>query len=135
MFIRTLLAAVMAALTLHAAAAVDANSASRAELEALKGVGPGLSGKIVEARKSAPFKDWNDLLDRVGGIGPGNAARFSQGGLTVGGASFQAASAPPAAREGAKAVPAAPRNAVQPAKAAKVEPGKADKADKAAARP
>ena len=31
------------------------------------------------------FKDWPDLVDRVGGVGAGNAARFSQAGLTVAG--------------------------------------------------
>ena len=66
-----------------AQAAVDANKANQAELETVKGIGPGLSGKILDARKSGVFKDWNDLVERVGGIGPGNAAKFSQAGLTV----------------------------------------------------
>lgn len=82
----TLLATVCA---LNAFAAVDVNQASRAELESVKGVGPGLSGKITEARKAGAFKDWSDLVDRVGGIGPGNAARMSQGGLTVAGSAFE----------------------------------------------
>lgn len=86
--IRQLIAVVLAAFALHAAAAVDVNKASQAELETVKGIGPGLSTKILEARKTSGFKDWSDMVDRVSGIGPGNAARFSQAGLTVGGASY-----------------------------------------------
>jgi competence protein ComEA len=124
MSIRLFVAAVLAAFALNAAAAVDANTASRADLETVKGVGPGLSGKIVEARKSAPFKDWNDMVERVGGIGPGNAARFSQAGMTVAGAGYEAGAAqaanvakPKAARSGDKtADKAADRKADKPAK-------------------
>lgn len=104
MSMRYFIAAVLAALALNAAAAVDANTASRADLETVKGVGPGLSGKIVDARKSAPFKDWNDLVERVGGIGPGNAARFSQAGMTVAGAGFAGGAAKPAGVAKPKAV-------------------------------
>ncbi|MBN8511288.1 MAG: helix-hairpin-helix domain-containing protein [Burkholderiales bacterium] len=94
---RQLLAAVFAAFAMVAAhAAVDANKASQADLETIKGIGPGLSTKILDARKAGAFKDWADFVDRVGGIGPGNAARFSQHGLTVNSAAYQAA---PAAAE------------------------------------
>ncbi|MFY9511159.1 MAG: helix-hairpin-helix domain-containing protein [Rubrivivax sp.] len=94
MTIRTFFAALFAALAFAAVpafAAVDANSASQAELETVKGIGPGLSGKILEARKAGTFKNWADLVDRVGGIGDGNAARFSQAGLTVAGTAYAAA--------------------------------------------
>lgn len=110
MFIRRIAVGLLAALSLMAApamAAVDANQASQVELETVKGIGPGLSGKIVAARQQSSFKDWGDLVDRVGGVGPGNAARFSQAGLTVAGAPY---SAPPAAAAAAvkpAAVPAA----------------------------
>jgi competence protein ComEA len=90
---RTLIAAAFATLALNAFAAVDANQASQAELETVKGIGPGLSAKILEARKASAFKDWGDFVDRVAGIGPGNAARFSQAGLTVGGKAYAAAPA------------------------------------------
>jgi len=91
--IRQLIATVLTAFALSAfalpaSAAVDANAASQAELETVKGIGPGLSGKIIDARKSAPFKSWQDLVDRVGGVGPGNATKFSQAGLTVGGGTY-----------------------------------------------
>ena len=94
--IRSLIALVIAAFAFCAQAAVDANKATQAELETVKGIGPGLSGKILDARKAGAFKDWNDLVERVGGIGPGNATRFSQAGLTVNDAAY--GSAAPAAK-------------------------------------
>ena len=86
--IRNLIATLLAAFALNAFAAVDANQANRADLETVKGIGPGLSGKIIEARKTGAFKNWGDLVDRVGGIGPGNATRLSQAGLTVAGSAY-----------------------------------------------
>lgn len=105
MSIRHIIAAAFTVLSLAAPsawAAVEANQASQAELETVKGIGPGLSGKILAARQQSSFKDWNDLVDRVGGVGPGNAARFSQAGLTVAGAPYAAqAMAAPAAKPAA----------------------------------
>lgn len=86
--IRKLFSIFLAVFALNAFAAVDANQATRADLETVKGIGPGLSAKIVDARKAAQFKDWGDLVERVSGIGAGNAAKLSQAGLTVGGAPF-----------------------------------------------
>lgn len=95
--IRRLFAVVLSALALSTLSApvlaVDLNKASQAELESVKGVGPALSGRILEARKAGPFKDWADVVERVPGIGPGNAARLSQGGLTVAGAAYTGAPA------------------------------------------
>ena len=87
---RKLNAIVLATIALSAFAAVDVNKASQAELETVKGIGPGLSVKILEGRKTSSFKNWADMVERVGGVGPGNAARFSQAGLTGGGATFEA---------------------------------------------
>ena len=72
------------------AAIVDVNKASQAELEAVKGIGPTIATKILDERKKAPFKDWNDMIERVKGVGEGNAAKFSAEGLTVNGAAFKA---------------------------------------------
>lgn len=69
-------------------AAVDINQASEADLDGIQGIGPAVSSRILNARKVAPFKDWNDFITRVKGIGPSNAARFSSAGLTVGGAAY-----------------------------------------------
>ena len=69
-------------------AATDVNQANRAELESVKGIGPGLAGKILQAREAGAYKDWADLVDRVVGVGPANALRFSQAGLTVAGSAY-----------------------------------------------
>lgn len=119
---RTILVSLIAAFTLNAFAAVDANRATQAELEAVKGVGPGLSGRILQAREAQPFKDWNDLVERVGGVGHGNAARLSQAGLTVGGSTYDPAAKPapaPKAPRAAKADKSAGSSAEKPARAAK----------------
>lgn len=70
-------------------AAVDVNKASPADLDGLKGIGPSISSKIVDERKKGDFKDWNDFIERVKGIGSKNAVKFSAEGLTVGGASYK----------------------------------------------
>ena len=78
-------------------AAVDVNKATAAELDSIKGIGPGISAKILdEKKKGGNFKDWNDLVTRVNGVGEANAAKFSAEGLTVGGASFKGVAAAPA---------------------------------------
>ena len=109
---RTLIATVLAVFALNAFAAADANQASRAELETVKGIGPGMSGKIVKARETGPFKSWGDLVDRVGGIGTSNAPKLSQAGLTVAGAAY----------DGTAAAPAKAANAANAAKTAKSTP-------------
>ena len=43
-------------------AAVDVNKATAAELDAIKGIGPAISGKILDERKKGNFKDWNDFI-------------------------------------------------------------------------
>ena len=92
---KKLLFSLLALFAAAAFAAVDANKADQAALESIKGIGPSISGKIIDERKKAPFKDWPDMVDRVKGIGDGNAAKFSEGGLTVNGASFKGAPAKP----------------------------------------
>ena len=95
MTFRTLVAAVLAAVSLGASfgalAAVDANKAAQAELEALPGVGPALSARILAERQKAPFKDWSDMIQRVQGVGAASAQRLSKGGLTVGAAEYKPA--------------------------------------------
>jgi competence protein ComEA len=95
--IRFITALVFAFSSLVAQAAVDVNKASQADLETLRGVGPALSGKIMDARKSGDFKSWQDLVDRVSGIGPASANRLSQSGLTVAGTSYTGGATKPAA--------------------------------------
>ena len=74
-------------------AAVDANTATEAELDGIRGIGPGLSGRILAERQSAPFKDWADFIARVPGVGKASAGKLSAGGLTVNHHTFSAAKA------------------------------------------
>lgn len=90
------------------AAAVDANKATPAELDQIKGIGPATAARIVEQRKSAPFKNWDDFIGRVQGIGPGNAAKMSGEGLTINGQSYKAKAATPAAATKPASAPPAP---------------------------
>ncbi|NMM06138.1 helix-hairpin-helix domain-containing protein [Polaromonas sp.] len=91
------LLAFFAAMSLVAAfAAVDVNKASEAELDGLKGIGPVTTKLIVSERKKGEFKNWEDFVTRVKGVGDKNAAKFSAEGLTVGGASYPGAAAKPA---------------------------------------
>jgi len=71
-------------------AAVEVNKASAAELDGIKGIGPSMSGKILDERKKSPFKDWADLISRVKGIGDKKATALSAEGLTVNASGFNA---------------------------------------------
>ena len=96
--------AFFAAMSLVAAfAAVDVNKGSEAELDGIKGIGPATSKQIMAERKKAEFKNWDDLISRVKGLGDKTAAKLSEGGLTVGGASYK----PAADAKKAAAAPAA----------------------------
>ncbi len=116
-----ILCTVLALLAGPAARAADVNQAGAAELEAVKGIGPALSGKILAARQQGQFKSWADLVERVSGMGPGNAARLSQNGLTVAGAAYTPA-APAAADKSDKSdKPGKPARDAAPAKPAKAQ--------------
>ncbi len=120
---KKLIATLLALFAAAAFAAVDANKASQAELEGVKGIGPAIATKIIDERKKGAFKSWDDMVERVKGVGDGNAAKFSTAGLTVNGSAFKgAAAAPPAAPAKAEAPKAA---APAPAAPVKAEPPKA----------
>ena len=89
-------------------AAVDANKGSAADLDGLKGVGPSLSKRILDARKEGEFKDWPDFMQRVKGVKEKSAAKLSAEGLTVNGQSFNGAAAPAKASKAAKVAEAKP---------------------------
>lgn len=59
----------------RAPAGIDPNRADEAALRSLPGVGPVLAGRIVAARREAPFRSPEDLL-RVSGIGPATLAKL-----------------------------------------------------------
>lgn len=121
---KKLLAVGLSLFSALAMAAVDVNSASAADLDSVKGIGPGTSSKILDARKAGAFKDWGDLIQRVSGIGPARAAKLSEQGLRVNGSAFDApAAAKPAVAKpvAAKPAPAAPAVAIE-SKPAKTTP-------------
>ena len=91
--LKKILAIVAMLYTALAMAAVDVNKASEAELDGVKGIGPGTSKLIISERKKAEFRDWQDFISRVKGVGENRAAKLSAEGLTVGGAAYKATAA------------------------------------------
>jgi len=69
-------------------AGVDVNQASEADLDGFKGLGPATTRLILAERKKADFKSWADLISRVKGLGQNSAAKLSEAGLSVNGASY-----------------------------------------------
>ena len=86
-----------------AMAAVDVNKANAAELDAVKGIGPGTSKMILDERKKGEFKDWADFIKRVKGVGEVRAAKLSADGLTVNGQEYKKAEAKKDEKKDAKA--------------------------------
>jgi competence protein ComEA len=117
--LKKIAAGLLALFAAAAFAAVDANKATPTELETIKGIGPAVATKIVDERKKGAFKDWPDMVERVKGIGEGNAAKFSAEGLTVNGAGYKGAAPAPmkkddkpmAKADDKKAMPAAAASA------------------------
>jgi competence protein ComEA len=83
-----LLSSVVVLMYCNTALALDVNQANEAELDSVKGMGPALSAKVLKARTQGPFKDWQDLMQRVSGIRHNKAQQFSEQGLTVDGQAF-----------------------------------------------
>jgi competence protein ComEA len=115
--LKRILVALLAFLALSVFAA-DVNTASQADLEAIKGIGPAIATKIIDERKNGSFKDWPDLVNRVKGIGDTSANKLSTGGLTVNGATYSGAPAPaaktPMVAKTATAAPAAAASTADP---------------------
>ena len=74
---------------------IDLNQATEIELDALKGVGPVLSKAVMDERKKALFKDWEDATSRVKGLGPQKASSLSEQGVRVQGSAYNAKVANP----------------------------------------
>lgn len=65
-------------------AAINPNSASAAELETIRGIGPSMSSRIVaERQKNGPFKSPQDFARRVAGVGPKKLKAFQEAGLQI----------------------------------------------------
>lgn len=93
---RFLLAAAAALGTGLSFGATEANLATEAELDSVKGLGPASTARIMQARQRSPFKDWADFLRRVKGFKGSSAERLSEAGLTVNGLPFEATASPKA---------------------------------------
>lgn len=73
------------------AASVDANTATSAQLEAIRGIGAKTAASIVqERRRGGPFSSFEDLAGRVRGLGTKRLQGLRAAGLSIG----------PAGREG-----------------------------------
>ena len=91
------------ALAVPAAWAVDVNSADAQQLETITGIGPKTAQVIIEERtRGGSFESFDDLAERVKGIGPKKAQSLQAAGLTVGQASPQKNAAPAAQRKAGK---------------------------------
>ena len=90
MFKKILAILVMLYATL-AMAAADVNKATEAQLDAVKGIGPVTSKMILAERKKGDFKNWEDFIERIKGVGDTRAAKLSGEGLTVNGAAYKVA--------------------------------------------
>jgi competence protein ComEA len=82
------LALLLSSATAPAWAVGDVNRLEAGRLQAVKGIGPKMSQRIVEERQRSPFRDWDDFIDRMPGVGERTARKFSAQGLTVNGQSF-----------------------------------------------
>jgi competence protein ComEA len=112
--LKKILAVLLMLYTALAMAAVDVNKATDAQLDSVKGIGPVTSKVIMTERKKGEFKDWQDFITRVKGIGETRAAKLSDEGLTVNGTAYK-----PASKKDAKA---AAKDAKATAKADSAKP-------------
>ena len=113
-------------------AAVDVNKASAADLDGLKGLGPVITKRILDERRKAHFKDWQDFISRVKGLGDNTASKLSAEGLTVNGTTFKTAAA--IKKEETKEARADKKEAKEVAKAEKKEAKDVAKAEKKEAK-
>lgn len=68
------------------ALAIDVNNATQQQLQSVRGIGPRTAQIIIDERKrGGRYESFEDLSDRVKGIGPKKAASLQAAGLTVGG--------------------------------------------------
>ncbi len=129
-----LFVALVLSLSAGFAAAVEVNSADQAALESVKGIGPVHAKAIIDERtKNGPFKDADDLANRVKGIGQKSVKNLEAAGLTINGSSAPPTGAPAKAPAGtmSKSTPApAATTAQTPAPADAASAGKASKSKK-----
>jgi competence protein ComEA len=127
------------------ASAVEVNTADQAALESVKGIGPVHAKAIIDERtKNGPFKDADDLANRVKGIGQKSVKNLEAAGLTINGSSAPPTGAKPGATTSktttaapatttAQTPPATPADMASGAKASKSKKSKTDAAASAPA--
>ena len=65
------------------AAVQDLNQATRAEIEAVRGVGVELADRMLKARETGHFVDWADLRQRVKGVSRRALVGFREAGFHI----------------------------------------------------
>lgn len=84
------------------AAALELNSANRAQLEQVNGIGVAMAERIlVERERGGAFSGWTDFARRVPGFRARALDRLAQQGVTINGEARAPAAAAPAAPGGA----------------------------------
>ncbi|MCK9509154.1 MAG: DUF655 domain-containing protein [Pigmentiphaga sp.] len=69
---------------LQAAVALDINTATAEALQTLKGMGQKTAAVIVaERRRGGAFLSFDDIVDRVNGVGAKRLSAWQQAGLTI----------------------------------------------------
>lgn len=89
-------------MALPAAWAVNVNSATVQQLETINGIGPKTAQVIIDERtRGGSFESFDDLAERVKGIGPKKIRSLQASGLTLGQGEVARTSsaAPPSARK------------------------------------
>lgn len=82
---RVVLGVVAGMLAATCAWAQEINTATRAELEQLSGVGVTMADRILDERARGPFKSWDDFERRVKGMRGARTQRLKAQGVTLGG--------------------------------------------------
>lgn len=62
---------------------IDLNQATRAEIESARAVGVELTERLLQARSTAPFADWQDLHRRVKGVSRKALEGFAEAGFQI----------------------------------------------------
>jgi competence protein ComEA len=120
--LKKLIAITLMMLATLAMAAVDVNKATEADLDGIKGIGPATSKLIMSERKNGDFKNWEDFIARVKGVGDSRATKLSEQGLTVNGDAFKATAATKKDDKSAKDAKKDAKLAKNDAKAAEAKP-------------
>jgi competence protein ComEA len=105
--------------------ALDVNQASAQQLEGIRGIGPRTAEIIVgERERGGKFESFEDLAERVRGIGLKKAQALESAGLQVGPGAAASAGAGAVARASTGANDAKPTDAKPVAKTAAAKPAK-----------